>query len=79
MCAYAVTHAHLDHVGALPLLLPKYPNLKVVIHDDEGDYLVGPSSFESNISFQLKALQMLKMLPATEFKVHTLVGCRAGP
>ena len=36
-----MTHGHLDHVGALPLLLREYPACKVVYHEAEQQYLVG--------------------------------------
>jgi len=38
--ARAVTHGHLDHVGALPLLLRAYPACVVVYHEAESRYLV---------------------------------------
>lgn len=31
----AVTHTHLDHVGALPLLLKDFPNTPVLVHERE--------------------------------------------
>ncbi|KAF9909469.1 hypothetical protein BX616_011161 [Lobosporangium transversale] len=34
-----ITHAHIDHTGAIPALLEKYPEAKVVIHKDEKPYI----------------------------------------
>ena len=37
----AVTHAHLDHTGALGKVLEAYPSVKVAFHTREEPYLVG--------------------------------------
>ena len=68
---FAVTHGHLDHVGALPLLMKVYPDLKVAIHEAEADHLTGQEGYfyKGDQSFQMKALTFLKVLPASEFKV----------
>ena len=39
-CLPAVTHAHPDHVGALPLLLEAFPDTPVLIHEREKEFLV---------------------------------------
>ena len=36
----AVTHGHVDHVGALPLLLQAYPSTPVLLHSLEAPYLL---------------------------------------
>lgn len=69
--AVAVTHGHLDHVGALPQLMQLYPDLKVVIHEAEAEHLTGQEGYfyKGDQSFQMKVLTFLKVLPASEFKV----------
>ncbi|KAK3829807.1 MAG: beta-lactamase-like protein [Linnemannia elongata] len=42
-----ITHAHIDHTGAAPALLEKYPGSKVVIHEDEKPFICDGKSFRS--------------------------------
>jgi glyoxylase-like metal-dependent hydrolase (beta-lactamase superfamily II) len=52
-----LTHAHLDHVAALPLLLDAYPNLKVCMHANEAPFLTEGISYSTikgdNLVFNL--------------------------
>lgn len=68
---HAVTHGHVDHVGALGPLLELYPDLRVVIHEAEADYISGPKQYfaSETESWQHKALRLLKVSPWAEFKV----------
>ncbi len=79
-CASAVSHGHLDHVGALPKLLQMYPDLKVVIHEAESEHLTGLEGYfyKQDQSAQLKFLTWIKLLPASEFKVMPLPACTYG-
>ena len=67
----AVTHGHIDHVGALSLLLEQYPHMKVVIHEEEGPYMQGQKLYFSveGRSMQLKALHFLEAVPGKQFQV----------
>ncbi|KAF9208966.1 hypothetical protein BGZ49_006938 [Haplosporangium sp. Z 27] len=42
-----ITHSHVDHTGATPALLEKYPGLKVVIHEEEKPFICDGASFRS--------------------------------
>ncbi|KAG0053624.1 hypothetical protein BGZ83_000765 [Gryganskiella cystojenkinii] len=42
-----ITHGHLDHTGAAPLLLAKYPEAKAVIHAEEKPFICGGRSFRT--------------------------------
>ncbi|CAO3564038.1 unnamed protein product [Mortierella alpina] len=42
-----ITHAHIDHTGATPALLEKYPEAKVVIHEEEKPFICDGKSFRS--------------------------------
>lgn len=70
----AVTHGHIDHVGALSLLLELYPNMKVVIHEAEGPYMEGHKLYFSveGRSLHLKALHFLEAVPQKQFQVICL-------
>src|SRR6478736_2607372 len=43
--ALLLTHGHFDHVGGVPDLLKKWPDLKVYAHPLEIPYLTGDSNF----------------------------------
>ncbi|DBB07616.1 hypothetical protein WJX82_001357 [Trebouxia sp. C0006] len=66
-----LTHGHIDHVGALSLLLELYPNMKVVIHEAEGPYMEGHKLYFSveGRSLQLKALHFLEAVPQKQFQM----------
>lgn len=40
-----LTHGHFDHVGALPVLMKQWPNVRVFAHPDEIPYLTGNASY----------------------------------
>ncbi|KAF9960366.1 hypothetical protein BGZ72_007171 [Mortierella alpina] len=42
-----ITHAHIDHTGATPALLEKYPEAKVVVHEEEKPFICDGKSFRS--------------------------------
>ncbi|KAF9955240.1 hypothetical protein BGZ65_003501 [Modicella reniformis] len=42
-----ITHGHLDHTAAAPALLEKYPECKVVIHEDEKPFICEGLSFRT--------------------------------
>lgn len=76
LCA-AVTHGHLDHVGAIEPLIEAYPDLLVIFHETEAPFLLGdsqPSCYNympSGLSLPFKLLQFLKLLPpVVQYKVY---------
>ena len=73
----AVTHGHLDHVGAIEPLIDAYPDLLVIFHETEAPFLLGdskPSCYNympSGLSLPFKLLQFLKLLPpVVQYKVY---------
>jgi glyoxylase-like metal-dependent hydrolase (beta-lactamase superfamily II) len=42
-----LTHGHVDHVGALPLLLAAWPKARVVAHEAEAPYLIRGKAWSS--------------------------------
>lgn len=42
-----ITHGHLDHTGAAPALLEKYPEAKAVIHAEEKPFICEGKSFRT--------------------------------
>jgi metal-dependent hydrolase (beta-lactamase superfamily II) len=41
----AVSHGHVDHVGATPELAAAYPDMQVVMHELEAPFVVGEQSY----------------------------------
>lgn len=66
-----MTHGHVDHVGALEKLFALYPDIKVVIHEAEEDFIAGPNQYfaSKSESWQHAALRLFKISPRQEFKV----------
>lgn len=66
-----MTHGHVDHVGALDTLFALYPDIKVVIHEAEADFIAGPNQYvaSKSESWQHAALRFFKISPRQEFKV----------
>ncbi len=76
--ANAVTHGHLDHVGAIEPLIKAYPDLKVIFHETEAPFLLGtaqPSCYNykpNGLSAGFKLLMLLKLLPPyVQYKVRS--------
>lgn len=40
-----LTHGHFDHVGALPMLMKEWPEVKIYVHSFELQYLTGKASY----------------------------------
>lgn len=76
----AVTHGHLDHVGAIDPLIKVYPDLKIIFHETEAPFLLGPAEpscydlskpVPSGESISFKLLQFLRLLPPfVQYKVR---------
>ena len=72
-----MTHGHVDHVGALDKLFALYPDIKVVIHEAEEDFIAGPNQYfaSKSESWQHAALRLFKISPRQEFKVSSALHC----
>ncbi len=64
-----MTHAHLDHTGALPQLLQAYPSAEVVIHDKEAPFLAGSETYYPAGSLVVRAAQVLGVAPRQQVQV----------
>jgi glyoxylase-like metal-dependent hydrolase (beta-lactamase superfamily II) len=63
-----VTHAHFDHVGAIPQLLKVYPQASVVVHSKEAPFLTGQhppgqQPYSSRSAALLRLLQTAAVVP----------------
>jgi hypothetical protein len=69
VCCPAVTHSHLDHVGAIEPLKEVYPDLKVIVHETETPYLIGGTDYScydylpKGLSTGFKLLMWLRFIP----------------
>ena len=69
VCCPAVTHSHLDHVGAIEPLKEAYPDLKVIVHETETPYLIGGTDYScydylpKGLSTGFKFLMWLRFIP----------------
>jgi glyoxylase-like metal-dependent hydrolase (beta-lactamase superfamily II) len=45
-----VTHGHIDHVGGIPAILERYPDVTVLAHADEVDNVRGPERRQATIA-----------------------------
>ena len=65
----AVTHSHLDHVGAIEPLKEVYPELKVIVHETEAPFLIGGQEYScydylpGGLSPGFKLLMWIRLLP----------------
>ena len=65
----AVTHSHLDHVGAIEPLKEVYPELKVIVHETEAPFLIGGKEYScydylpGGLSPGFKLLMWIRLLP----------------
>ena len=52
-----------------------YPDMKVVIHEDEAEYIAGGKSYNTGekASFSIQALTAIKALPGKEFKASSVL------
>ena len=66
---HAVTHSHLDHVGAIEPLKVVYPELKVIVHETEAPFLIGGQEYScydylpGGLSPGFKLLMWIRLLP----------------
>ena len=75
--ALLLTHIHLDHAGATGVLVRRFPQLKVYVHERGAPHLVDPSKLLASAS-QLYGEDMERMwgevAPVPEENVHALSG-----
>eukprot|EP00887_Chlorella_sp_A99_P004164 scaffold23.g4164.t1 len=60
LAAIALTHAHADHVGALPELLEAYPSVPVLVHEKEAPFLTGGAAYFPPGSVPASRLTLLR-------------------
>ena len=80
----AVTHAHADHVGALPALQQAFPGTPIVLHADEAPFLLGHEQYVPPGSAVLAALRAVGLAATSSVQarsqflaVAALPGCAA--
>ena len=57
LCCYcAVTHGHIDHVGALEALVKEYPEVQALFHEAEAPFLTGVQYFVCTSAWQQHAV-----------------------
>lgn len=73
----AVTHGHIDHVGAIEPLIALYPDLRIIFHEKEAPFLEGtanPSCYDyvsPSLSASYRLLQLLRLMPPfAQYKVR---------
>jgi glyoxylase-like metal-dependent hydrolase (beta-lactamase superfamily II) len=75
--ALLLTHIHLDHAGATGVLVRRFPELRVYVHERGAPHLVDPSKLLASAS-QLYGEDMERMwgevAPVPEENVHALSG-----
>ena len=74
----AVTHAHFDHVGAIPQLLKLYPQALVVVHSKEAPFLMGQhpagqQQYSSRSAVLLRLLQAAAVVPRGPIQVSRVL------
>lgn len=70
----AVTHAHPDHVGALPQLLQAYPDAPVVAHAGEAPFLTGQKHYAPPTGLGARLARWAGIAPEAPVQV-LCVGC----
>jgi glyoxylase-like metal-dependent hydrolase (beta-lactamase superfamily II) len=75
--ALCLTHIHLDHAGATGMLVRKFPNLKVYVHERGAPHLIDPSKLLKSAG-QLYGDDMARLwgdvVPVPEENITTLTG-----
>lgn len=75
-----ITHAHLDHTGASPLLLDRYPSCKVVGHPEEKPFLCEGKGYKScaGDTWVFNVMKHLAMPSKVQFPVERMLWVKEG-
>lgn len=65
-----MTHAHPDHVGALPQLLQAYPDVPVVAHAGEEPFLTGQKHYLPPTGLAARLARWAGVAPETPIQVR---------
>ncbi|KAG0071605.1 hypothetical protein BGZ89_010111 [Linnemannia elongata] len=75
-----ITHAHLDHTGATPLLLDRYPGCKVVGHPEERPFLCEGKGYKScsGDTWVFNVMKHLAMASKVQVPLERMLWVREG-